>query len=113
VLVRRDTDEEQYRLRISIADLGLQSDVRERLAQLLELRNCLTLIYFTSAFMFPPSLFTSRTRLRKAIADHIIDVQIRLERLRLCHFRRRRLNKGEFEVIDLGGQTREARNTGR
>jgi hypothetical protein len=46
VLVRRDADKEQYRLRVSIAHLGLQPDIGQRLAQLLELRNRLALLCF-------------------------------------------------------------------
>jgi hypothetical protein len=49
VLVRRDADKEQHRLRVSIAHLGLQSDIGQRLAQLLELRNRLALLCFSSA----------------------------------------------------------------
>jgi hypothetical protein len=39
VLVRSNTDEQEYRMRVAMADLCLQTDIGKSLAQLLKLRN--------------------------------------------------------------------------
>jgi hypothetical protein len=100
---------------VAIADLSLQADIGERLAQLLKLRNGLGLVYghVNIPFTYMPQLLL--TRLGKAIANHIIDVQVRLERLRFRHDGRRAcvVNQGVFEVVDFGGEAGEARNSRR
>jgi hypothetical protein len=53
------------------------------------------------------------TRLRKAIANHIIDIQIALERLGFRHNSRwaRIVEQRVFEVVDFRGQASKARDT--
>jgi hypothetical protein len=99
-------------VRVSIADLGLQSNIRKGLAQLLELRNGLRLVCDALALNCSARRFPRRTRLRKAVADHIIDVQVRLERLGFRHDSRGAcvVNEGVFEVVDGRSCAREARN---
>jgi hypothetical protein len=76
-------------VRVAIADLCLQTDVGERLAQLVELCNGLCLVYGPVSKWSTHVSLQLLTRLRKSIANHIVDVQVRLERLRLRHDGRR------------------------
>jgi hypothetical protein len=114
VLVRRDSHKQEYRVRVAIADLRLQANIGESLTQLLKLRNSLCLICNSISPQSTLNYIHRLTRLRKAIANHIIDIQIALECLGFCHYSRwaRIVEQRVFEVIDLGGETSEARNTG-
>ena len=113
MLVGCDPDKQEYGVRVAIADLRLQADVGESLTQLLELCNSLCLICTSISHQITSYTVAQLTRLRKAIANHIVDIQIALERLGFRHNSRRAriVEQRVFEVIDFRGEASKARNT--
>ena len=55
---------------------------------------------------------TKRTRLREPIANHVVDIQIALQRLRFGHVRRRaRDEQGDFDAVYGPGECCEVRDS--
>lgn len=79
MLIRRDPHKEKDRVRLPIADLRLQTNIGQSFTELLELRNSLGFVYAYISFQNPSHPSHKHTRLRKAVANHIIDVQIALK----------------------------------
>lgn len=80
MLVRSDPHEEQERVGVAIADLGLQASVCESLTKLLELGGGLGLVCVSvSPLLHSPRPADQHTRVGKAVANHIIDVEVALQ----------------------------------
>jgi hypothetical protein len=85
VLVRSHSHKEQHRVRVAIAHLGLHAHRRQSLDQLLEPRNRRRLVCRVSVWPRVTVPRQLRTRLREAVADHVVDVHVGLEGLAFRH----------------------------
>ncbi len=89
MLVRSNPHKEEHRVILSVADLSLQTNAPKSLAQLLELSSGFGFVYVGVSFLVLIIVrHTLRACLREAIGDHIVDVEVRLLRLRFGHLGR-------------------------